>query len=235
MFEILPFNGLTNIELENEFMTSADKLKEVLENSTLPNFMKKFKPYFHQVGLNSKCFTEDDFNYSIKGNNTRFSIFHLNIRSLNKRHNDLTIYLSMLNMKFDVICLSEMWKFNLEFYRNILPHYTAYFEPPADSNVDGVAVFVKSDFKITNRNDLKLTCSDTVKVEDLWYEITTSTNETFLVGVIYQHPKGHVDKFTEVLEGTTTKIINDNKIKNCIIVGDLKIYLMKHITILVSF
>ena len=56
------------------------------------------------------------------------------------------------------------------------------------------------------------------------------TNETFLVGVIDRHPKGHVDKFTEVLEGTTTKIINDNKIKNCIIVGDLNIDLMKHET-----
>ena len=135
----------------------------------------------------------------------------------------------MLNMKFDVICLSEIWKFNLEFYKNILPHYTAYFEPLADSNSGGVAVFVKSDFKITNRNDLKFT-SDTVKVEDLRYEITTSTKETFFVGVIYRHPKGNVDKFTDVLEGTTTKIINDNKIKNCIIVGDLNIDLMKHET-----
>ena len=118
----------------------------------------------------------------------------------------------------------------MEFYKNILPNYTAYFEPPADSNVDGVAVFVKSDFKITNRNDLKLSCFDTVKVEDLWYQITSSTNETFLVGVIYRHPKGHVDKFTEILEGTTIKITNDNKIKNFIIVGDLNIDLMKHET-----
>ena len=117
MFEILTFNGLTNIELEDEFMTSADKLKEVLENSTLPNFIKKFKPYFNQVGLNSKYFTEDDFNHRIKGYNTRFSIFHLNIRSLNKHHNDLIIYLYMLDMKFDLICLSEIWKFNSEFIK----------------------------------------------------------------------------------------------------------------------
>ena len=29
MFEILPFNALNNIELEDEFMTSADKLIKV--------------------------------------------------------------------------------------------------------------------------------------------------------------------------------------------------------------
>ena len=91
----------------------------------------------------------------------------------------------MINMKVDVICLSEVWNLNLEFYKNILTHYAAYFEPPADSKVGGVLIFVKSDFKITNRNYLKLTCSDTVKVEDLWYEITSSINETFLIGVIY--------------------------------------------------
>ena len=121
MFETLPFNGLTNIELYDEFMTSADKLKEVIENSTLPGFIKRFKSYFHQVGLDSKYFTKDNFYHSIKGYDTRFSVFHLNIRSLNKYHNDLIIHLSMLNMKFDVICLSEVWKYNLEFYKICYP------------------------------------------------------------------------------------------------------------------
>ena len=30
--------GLTNDKLHNELMTNADKLRKVLENSTLPNF-----------------------------------------------------------------------------------------------------------------------------------------------------------------------------------------------------
>ena len=62
MFPLLSFKGLSNDEMANEFMTSKDKLKEVLENSTLPNFMNKFKCYFHQVGIGSKYFTEDEFN-----------------------------------------------------------------------------------------------------------------------------------------------------------------------------
>ena len=69
--------------------------------------MKKFKPYFQQVGLDSHYFTEDDFNESLHQLDTRFSFlfFHLNIRSLNK-HNDLVTYLSLLNNKFEAICLS---------------------------------------------------------------------------------------------------------------------------------
>ena len=65
--------------------------------------LTRFKPYYQQVGLDSHYFTEDDFNESLHQLNTRFSLFHLNIRSLNKHHNDLVIYLSLLNNKFDAI------------------------------------------------------------------------------------------------------------------------------------
>ena len=83
--------------------------------------MNKFKPYFHQVGIDSKYFTEDEFiNSHVKNSKMQLSIFHVNIRSLNKHHNDLTTYLSMLDTKFDVICLSEIWSYNLEFYKAIL-------------------------------------------------------------------------------------------------------------------
>ena len=128
MFTLLPFNGLSNDEMANEFMTSKDKLKEVLENSTLPNFMNKFKPYFHQVGIDSKYFTEDEFNSHVKNSKMKLSIFHVNIRSLNKHHNDLIIDLSMLDTKFDVICLSEIRSYNLKFYKAIFPGYIARFQ-----------------------------------------------------------------------------------------------------------
>ena len=120
MIHVVPFYGLTNDELHNEFMTSANKLKEVLENSTLSNFMKKFEPYFQQVGIDSHYFAEDDFNESLHQLNTRFLLFHLNIRSLNKHHNDLVIYFLLLINKIDVIFLSEIWNYNLKFYKAIL-------------------------------------------------------------------------------------------------------------------
>ena len=162
MINILPFYDLTNDELHNEFMTSADKLREVLENSALSHFRKKFKPYFQPVGLDSHYFTEDDFNESLHQLNTILSLFQLNFRSLNKH--DLVIYLSLLNNKFDAICLSEIWNYNLEFYKAIFSNYTVYFEPPPDASIGGVALFVKSEFKLTHRVDLKIPNSTTIKV-----------------------------------------------------------------------
>ena len=52
----------------------------------------------------------------------------MNVRSLNKHHKELVTYLSLLNMKFDCICLSEVWNYNVEFYRNIFQNYVSYFE-----------------------------------------------------------------------------------------------------------
>ena len=63
--------------------------------------MNKFKSYFHQVEINSKYFTEDEFNSHVKSSNMKLSIFHIKIRSLNKHHNELIIYLPMLDTKFD--------------------------------------------------------------------------------------------------------------------------------------
>ena len=158
----------------------------------------------------------------------KLSIFHVNIRSLNKHHNDLIIYLSMLDTKFDVICLSEIWSYNLEFYKAIFPGYIAHFQSPTDTHVGGVALFIKNENKTTERKDLKIVNSDAVKVEDLWFEVTDTDDETFLISVIYRHPKGNVNHFSDSIENSITKIIDDKKIKDCIIVDDMNIDLIKY-------
>ena len=96
----------------------------------------------------------------------------MNVRSLNKHHKELVTYLLLLNMKFDRICLSKVWNYNLEFYRNIFQNYVSYFEPPKGTNIGGVAIFIKRDLKVNNKaRDYLIESSETVKVENLWHEI----------------------------------------------------------------
>ena len=95
-------------------------------------------------------------------------LFHMNIRSLNKHHKELITYLSLLNTKLDCICLSEVWNYNLEFYRNIFQNYVSYFEPRKGTNIGGVAIFIKRDLKVNNNTrDYLIESSETVKVENL--------------------------------------------------------------------
>ena len=81
-----------------------------------------YKQIFSQVGLDCKYHVEEELNAELKNcNDSNFSVLHINIRSLNKHHKELVTYLSLLSLKFDCICLTEIWNNNLEFYKNIFP------------------------------------------------------------------------------------------------------------------
>ena len=50
--------------------------------------------------------------------------------------------------------------------------------------------------------DLKIPNAETIKVEDLWYEVTTDINDTFLIGActIYNHTERSVKHFTDTVQ-----------------------------------
>ena len=153
-------------ELIDLFKTPKQKLDEVIENSNLPTLLAPFKQYFHQVGLNSKYYTEDYFNTGrSKYKNNEFSIFHLNIRSLNKHHVELTTYISLLQIDFDCICLSEIDTFNIDFYKHIFPNHICHFDLPTSSNIGGAAIYVKKEHKVTEKSEYKIQSSNNAKVE----------------------------------------------------------------------
>ena len=96
----LPFAHLTNREFQNLFETGSDKLKSIIKNSKLPNHLKQIVPYFQQAVPyfqqavpGSNYYVEDKFNSHINKINSKLSVFHLNIRSLNCHHKEL-VYLS---------------------------------------------------------------------------------------------------------------------------------------------
>jgi len=50
------------------------------------------------------------------------SVFHLNMRSLNKNWKGLK---HSIELDFDVLVLSEVWNYNLDFYNNIFKHLSS--------------------------------------------------------------------------------------------------------------
>ena len=137
------------------------------------------------------------------------------------------IYLQLLKLKFDCIYLSEVWSYNLDLYKNIFNDCVSFFKPPEGSNIGGVGIFIKKDYKISAKIELKLSPSDRLKVEDLWLGLTNSCNEKFIVGVIYRHSKGSISDFTTSIENSVSKIINDKAIKASAITGDFLISLIQ--------
>ena len=82
---------------------------------------------------------------------------------MNSHHGELLAYLQTLNHKFDGVCLSEIWNYNFDFLRNLSPDYTPYFDKVTDSNIGGVAIFVKNTYLFSERKDLKITNSKGAK------------------------------------------------------------------------
>ena len=55
---LFPFYSLSNYQLHNEFQSIKEKLEEVINNSVLSDFLKFLKPYYHQIGFESKYFNK---------------------------------------------------------------------------------------------------------------------------------------------------------------------------------
>ena len=128
--------------------------------------------------------TEDYFNTArSKYKNNEFYIFHLNIRSLNKHHAELTTYISLLQIDFDCICLLEIDIFTIDFYKHSFPNHTCHFDLPNSSNIGGVAIYIKKEHKVTEKSEYKIQSSVNAKVENLWYEITKGT-KSYIVGTV---------------------------------------------------
>ena len=212
LLQFLSYFNLSDLDLQNELQSSSEKLKSIIENSTLPNYINQIMPSSNN--FQTKYFTEDDFNASVSILNTKFSVFHLNIRSLNSHHG------------FDCVCLSEIWNYNLDFLQNLLPDYTPYFDKVTDTNIGGVAIFVKNTYLVSERKDLRITNSESVKTENIWLEITNTRREKTIISVIYRHPKVMSIIFQKNWNNHLSILAKNKSICHKIITGDFNIDLI---------
>ena len=224
-----PFASLTNKEVES-LVRNKQKVTKVQTLIKEKNINQKLNPTFRtfsrSTGIECKYFTEKHLNKKTLKINPKLSIYHHNIRSLNKHIGELTDLLNSLTQKYDVICLSEIWATNLYFLQGALtPHYKFEYEPPNSSKTGGVGIFYKSHYKIERHNELKLETS-TEPIEDIWLELS-DTNQTFSIGVIYKHPKANINIFNNLLEKSLEKVVQSKAIQTCFLAGDLNIDLLE--------
>jgi hypothetical protein len=186
-----------------------------------------FKTHIKQSGIDCQYYSEDKFRQKTSKlkDTPQISIFHLNIRSLNKNHKSLQILLTSLNHDFDVICLSELWNVNLSFLKTILPDYKCKYQEALSSKIGGVAIFYKKGYKVEKKTEYKINPNnDTdIDVDDLWMHIETDQQVKMLLGVIYRHPKGNITPFNDKLSTVLKKIHDDKDIESCFLAGDFNI------------
>ena len=102
-----------------------------------------------------------------------------------------------------IIVISEIGKWNIDFFKSILKGYSFYVDLPAHGNYGGVGIFVKSFITCTFLPDLKLIMPNPPAhkniLEDVWLEVIKN-DEKYIIGGIYRHPNTDVKLFTEIME-----------------------------------
>ena len=159
--------------------------------------------------LDTSYYTSDEFIRKSQRcrKQLELSIFHLNIRCLNSKHRELCIFIDLLETEFDVLVLSEVWSHNLEFYGNIFHGYSFYYDPPKNSTIGGIGMYIKKNLLCKARLDLALVSKPDLKIENLWFEISKNRRK-YLIGGIYRHPGSNfsIPVFSQELELTLNKI-----------------------------
>ena len=212
----LPFAKLSDYELECFFKSSKNEIMTKLENPSLLNYLKNKTTQNNSdrsvYDIDCKYYTEADFNLAIKDIKGSLSVFHMNIRKLGKHRGDLLAFLSCINLKFDVIILTEVGKDSSCYIENLFDEYISGYDLPKNNDYGGVAILVKNKLSPSIRNDLKMkkSCDCTkCNFENTWMEFTYQ-GRIVTVGGMYRHPGGVIPHFTKDLDTTLVKIDNNN-------------------------
>ena len=228
--EELPFGSLTNTEFEVEakfknvtkrqnFLETSEHtcLKEKIENIVSLEENNSCK-YYDIASLNSlKLDTEMSY----------FNLLHLNISSLSYNFEHLYDMLNQIDMKFQIIGITECKIRHLDNCKNNieLPDYTIEYTP-SKSEKGGALLYLSNSLNYKVRKDL-LILKDK-ELESVFIEILNDKSKTnTIVGCIYKHPKMNISEFLEdYLHELFYKISFEKK--NVILLGDFNINLLNY-------
>ena len=150
------------------------------------------------------------------------NIFHSNVNGLGSKFDTLYEYISSASSEFDIIAITGTSQKNNELSTtNVDIQGYKEFYTPSNSSKGGTALYVKENYDVFERSDLKM---QNDCFECTWVEIKDNMNKN-ICACIYRHPKYELSEFTSYLETSLKKVVNENK--EVYICGDFNIDLLK--------
>lgn len=111
-------------------------------------------------------------------------LFHANIRSINKNHDLLLLLLSSLNIKFEIIVLSELWIYNLQAYELLLPGYQFHYNINTENHSSGIGIYILNNIKHTVISDEIIDGCEYLRL----HIISPEPKYSLRMHCIYRHP-----------------------------------------------
>ena len=213
-----------------------DKLKLLLSHSNYTNWNINFEldntDILEETKQNFNYYTTEDFNKTKDTWNkeTKFSLFHTNICSLNANIENMEDLLYDLGHRFDILAVTETWnqeKTNKSFSAKHIEGYQDYHGTTGSSLKGGCGIYVNDDLNSIPRKDLEYKINvNEEESESCWIEIINKKSANILVGVFYRHPSKQNSIFNESLETIFKKLRKEKK--KTIICGDFNHNLLNY-------
>ena len=156
-------------------------------------------------------YIEDKFNEMLRNDNLcdeDFSLLHLNIRSLQRNLNSLSILLTCLNIKFSLIGVSETW-LNDYSHSVDIDGFNFIHKHRPNRTGGGVGLYISDNLDFKIRADLSF--DDIDVAESLFIEISRPHGKNIIGGVIYRPPNQRVGDFVLKHNDLLEKISRENK------------------------
>ena len=174
-------------------------------------------------GGDSDYYTVDSFNnFSKKFNNSKLSVITFNVRSFHKHCDEFIGFLNCINLKFDVIILTETWLSDLNKDIANIDGYNVVHSIRTKKQGGGVSLFIRDSLNFEVNNNLIIN-------NDIFECVGVTLNlldvKISILGV-YRPPGGNLNSFSN----SFFNLINENNLtfNKTIISGDLNFCLLKH-------
>ena len=232
---IFPFASISN----EDFQLTLEGKNFVIDSSSNlsidhPTDLRSLFKELNNVNLSgdltetSKYYTPSEIN-KLKINKQKImSYFHLNISSLSYHIDELHTLLSLLDIKFDVIGITEsrIQANNPQVTNISLQNYTIE-HCPTEASKGGALLYINNNINYKVRKNL--TIYKKKQLESVFIETINKKGKNTIIGCIYRHPSMTINDFNDnFLSPLLEKLSFENK--NITLLGDFNINLLNYDT-----
>ena len=228
----LPFASMDKNALLLTLDGLDDKVIDSLNN--VPNFSMKSlldkmpgqrfsTDEFIGDNITSKYLTPGEF-LREKTPRNNFSIFHLNIASLQKHIEELRSLIYNLKHNFKMICISETRLHESQTLVNVEIDGYKFVHIPTKTQCGGVGMYISHEYEFEIIDDFSLSHDNIC--ESIFVELKIPTKKNLVVGTIYRHHTP-VNEFLDIFLRKFLKKLTQSS-KSCIFAGDFNIDLTQY-------
>ena len=210
----------SNLATKTALTTVENKISDISKLDSDINFFQNIS------SLDTQYFNIDDAKIFVNNNisSDSFSVFHINIRSMQKNFEKFQEFFKSLKFNFSVICLSETWCYAIDSTKNSnyrLHGYKSFHQTRDGHKGGGLCIFLRNTLSYKIRSNLNMNSDAT---ECLCFQISTKTSKNLILSLNHLPPNGDSTLFEKHMKSILSK--NKATKKEVILIDDFNINLL---------